>query len=136
MNSGLIYIVLAEFFWAGELLMVRKFFPNANPLFMTAMTAISAAVFYSPAIFIYKQKFTLPEWIMVALLGIFSFGIAQTLYVKGIQTGPSSFSIALATLTLPLISVIMSLIFFKEPITSKIVIGSLLMIAGFLFIST
>lgn len=136
MNTGLLYIVLAEFFWAGELLLVRKFFPNANPLFLTAMTAASAAVFYSPAIFVYKQKFTLPEWIMVALLGIFSFGIAQMLYVKGIQTGPSSFSIAIATLTLPLLSVLMSLVFFKEPITSKIVIGSLLMIAGFLFIST
>lgn len=136
MNTGLLYIVLAEFFWAGELLLVRKFFPNANPLFLTSMTALSAAIFYSPALIAYRQKFTVFEWVLVALLGIFSFGIAQTLYVKGIQTGPSSFSIALATLTLPLISVVMSLYFFKEPITLKIVIGSVMMIVGFLFISS
>jgi drug/metabolite transporter (DMT)-like permease len=136
MNTGLLYIVLAEFFWAGELLLVRKFFPSANPLFLTAMTAVSAAVFYSPAIIAYKQKFTAAEWIMVALLGIFSFGIAQMLYVKGIQTGPSAFSIAIATLTLPLLSILMSLVFFKEPVTSKIIIGSILMVIGFLFIST
>lgn len=136
MNTGLLYIVLSEFFWAGELLLVRKYFPDANPVFMTAMTSIVAAVFYLPTVFVTKQKFNAFEWFIIALLGLFSFGIAQILYIKGIQMGPSSFSIAVATLTLPLLSVLMSLFFFKEPITPKIIVGSVLMILGFLFIST
>ncbi len=136
MNIGLIYIVISEFFWAGELLLVRKFFPSANPIFITAMTSLAASVIYLPTILIYKQKFSIFEWFIVGILGLFSFGIAQIFYIKGIQLGPSAFSIAIATLTLPFLSVLMSLIFFKEPITLKIVIGSILMIIGFLFISS
>lgn len=135
MNIGLIYIVLSEFFWAGELLLVRKYFPNANPVFMTAMTSIVAAVFYLPTVFVYKQRFSLFEWLIIIVLGLFSFGVAQILYIKGIQNGPSAFSIAVATLTLPMLSALMSLIFFKEPITLRVIVGAGLMIVGFLIVS-
>lgn len=135
MNTGLLYVVLAEFFWAAELILVRKFFPTENSIFVAGMTSIIATILYIPTFYFSKIKFNQGNWVVLLILGLTSFFLAQIFYVKGIQNGPSAFSLALATLTMPLFAVIMGLIFFKETITVPVIVGGILMIAGFCLIS-
>lgn len=132
---GLIFIVIANFFWATELILVKKFFPTQNPFIVSAITCITASVFYLPTFFVYKQKFTFQEWVVLFILGLTSWFLAQLFYVTGIQKSQSATAATLVTLTMPFCALLMSMIFLKETLTIKTVIGGLLMLGGFLLVS-
>jgi len=53
---GLLFIVIANFFWATELILVKKFFPTQNTFIVSALTCIIASFFYIPTFIVYKQK--------------------------------------------------------------------------------
>ena len=135
MNTGLIYIVIAEFFWALELILIRKYFPTQSSILIAGLTSIIASLFYLPTFLFAKEKITTGNWLILFILGLTSFFLAQIFYVKGIQEGPSAFTIALATLTMPLLALIMATIFFKESISTSVLVGGALMIVAFLIIS-
>ena len=135
MNIGLIYVVLAQFMWAGEIIIVRRFFPTQNPIFISAITSLTATVFYLPSAIVFKQKISLNEWLILLVLGFISFFLAQILYITGIQKGGNIYTIVLATLTYYLFAVILGIIFLKEPLSLKTILGGLLMIIGFIIIS-
>jgi drug/metabolite transporter (DMT)-like permease len=132
---GLLYVIIANFFWATELILIRKFFPTQNSFVISAVTCIMASLFYVPALFVYKQKFSVNDWIILAILGFTSWFLAQLFYVTGIQKSPNAALATLATLTMPFCALIMGIIFLKEPLTIKAIIGGIFMIAGFLVIS-
>jgi len=132
---GLVFIIIAQFLWALELILIRKFFPTQNAVFVSALTCVIGALFYLPALFIYKQSFTPREWIVLIILGITAWFLALICYVYGIQKSPSAFLATLATLLMPLFAVIMGAIFLHENVTVRSIIGGILMIAGFLIIS-
>lgn len=132
---GLIFIIIANFFWATELILIRKFFPTQNSFIISAITCIMASIFYAPAFFFYKQKFEPRDWIVLGILGFSSWFLAQLFYVTGVQKAPNAALATLATLTMPLCALIMGVLFLKEPFTLKAIIGGVFMIAGFLVIS-
>lgn len=132
---GLIYVIIAQVFWALEIILVRKFFPTQNSYIITAMTSIIASVCYAPFLVFFKQKFTVFEWVMLIILSLTSLFFAQIFYVKGIQQSPSASVVAFTTLCMPLIAAIMSIFILKEPFTIRLVIGGLVMVVGFLIIS-
>lgn len=132
---GLIYIVIAQLFWATEIILIRKFFPTLNSLFLSAIGCVIGSLFYLPIIFINKVKLSLNEWIIIIVYSMTSWFLAQIFYVTGIQKGANAFSVSMATLTLPLFAVILGAIFLKEPFSLKAVLGGLLMIIGFIIIS-
>lgn len=135
MNTGLIYIVLAQLFWSTEMILIRKFFPDVNSLFLSAIGSVIGSIFYLPVLFAVKQQVSLKNWIILIIYAFTSWFLAQIFYVSGIQKGLSTFSISLATLTLPIFSIILGAIFLKEALTLRVVIGGVFMIAGFLIIS-
>ena len=132
---GLIYIVFAQFFWAAELVLVRKFFPNNNPIFLSAVGCVIAALFYLPTVFVIKQKMEVKDWGIIIIYALTSWVFAQVFYITGIQKGQNAFVITLTTLTMPLFAIILSSIFLKETITIKAVFGGIFMIIGFLILS-
>lgn len=132
---GVFLIIIANFFWATELVLIRKFFPTQNSFVVSAITCLMASLFYAPAFFIFKQKFELRDWIVLAILGFTSWFLAQLFYVTGIQKTPNAIVATLATLTMPLCATILGIIFLKEPLTVKAVIGGAFMVAGFLVMS-
>lgn len=132
---GLVYIIIANFFWATELILIRKFFPTQNSFVVSAITCIMASLFYAPTLLVYRQKFEVKDWIMLAVLGFTSWFLAQLFYVTGIQKSPNAVLATLATLTMPLCAFIMGIVFLKEPLTVKAIIGGVFMVAGFLIIS-
>lgn len=135
MNIGLIYVVLAQFMWASEIIIVRRFFPTQNPIFISAIAALTATVFYLPSAIVFKQKISLNEWLILLVLGFVSFFLAQILYITGIQKGGNIYTIILATLTYYLFAFILGAFFLKEPLSLKTILGGLLMIIGFIIIS-
>lgn len=132
---GLIYVIIAQSLWALELILVRKFFPTQNPILMAAMTSIIGSAFYAPFIFIYKQKFTSVEWIVIIVLALTAWFLAQVFYVKGIQMSTNAYLASVVTLTMPLLAAIMSIVLLKETITVRMIIGGIIMATGFLVIS-
>lgn len=135
MNTGLFYVVIAQFFWATELILIRKFFPHVNSIFLSAVGSIIGSMFYLPTLFFVKEKVSADNWIILIIYALTSWFLAQIFYVTGIQKGVSAFAIALVTLLLPVFAFIMAAIFLKEPLNLKIIIGATFMIIGFLIIS-
>ena len=135
MDIGLIYIIIAELFWATEIIFVRKFFHNVSPLFVASIGSIIGSLFYLPIFLSSKEKLTLNGLAVIALYAFTSWFLAQIFYVSGIQKSTNGTAVTLAVLSLPLFTLILSAIFLKEPLTLKIIIGGIIMIIGFLVIS-
>lgn len=132
---GLALVIIANFFWALELILIRKFFPTQNSFVVSAITCVLASIFYAPAFIFYKQHFTMKDWIVLGILAFTSWFLAQLFYVTGIQKSQSAILTTLATLTMPLCALVMSVVFLKEEFTPKAIIGGICMIAGFLIVS-
>jgi len=135
MDIGLIYIIIAEFFWATEIIIIRKYFPTLNPYFLSAIGSIIGSFFYIPVLFVTKQKLTVNNWIVIILYALTSWFLAQMFYVLGVQKSNNSIGITFSVLSLSLFTLIFSWIFLKEVITIKSIVGGLMMIIGFLIIS-
>lgn len=135
MNIGIIYILIAQLLWATELILIRKFFPTMNSFFLSAVGSVIGSLFYLPTLFIFKEKVTPKHWLILFIYAVTSWFLAQIFYVSGIQRGTSAYAITLATLTMPLFTFILAAIFLKEALTFKVIIGGIIMMAGFLVIS-
>lgn len=133
--KGLIFIVIAQLCWAGELVMVKKFFPQANPIFMLLVSSVVGILFYAPLFFLSGQKIENNNIVLLVALGLLSWIIPQILYVKGIQLAPNAFVATMTTLVMPLFSILLSAIFLKEAITWKFAVGGTFMIVGFIILS-
>lgn len=134
MDTGLIYIIIAELFWATEIIFIRRFFPDVNNLFVAATGSIIGSLFYLPIFFATKQKISWQSWAIMAIYAFTSWFLAQIFYVSGIQKSTNGLAVAFAVLSLPLFTLILSAIFLKESLTPKLIIGGALMILGFFFI--
>lgn len=135
MNIGLLFIVIAQLLWSTEMILIRRFFPEMNSLFLSAIGSVIGSIFYLPFLFTIKENISSKSWLVLVAYALTSWFLAQIFYVSGIQRGLSTFTISLATLTLPVFSILLGSIFLKETITFKMIIGGLLMIIGFLTIS-
>ena len=135
MDIGLIYIVFAQLLWATELILVRKFFPGMNAFFLSAVGSVIGTMFYLPGLFIFREKVSAGNWIILIIYAVTSWFLAQIFYISGIQRGLNAFTVTLATLTLPVFAVIMGIIFLKETLTLRAIFGGILIVIGFLIIS-
>lgn len=135
MDIGLVYIVFAQLLWSTELILVRKFFPDMNPFFLSAIGSVIGTIFYLPGFFFFKEKVSGGNWVVLLIYAITSWFLAQIFFIAGVQRGLNAFTVTLATLTLPVFSVIMGMIFLKETLTLKAVFGGILIVIGFLVIS-
>ncbi len=132
---GLLYIVLAELFWATEIIIIRLFFPSLNSLFVSAISCVIASFFYIPTLFFIHEKLITKDWIMLVVLSFTTWFLGQIFYVKGVQKGTSAFFVSIATLSLPLFSILFGFLFLKESLSIKSLIGATVMVAGFIIMS-
>ncbi|PIY69003.1 hypothetical protein COY90_02950 [Candidatus Roizmanbacteria bacterium CG_4_10_14_0_8_um_filter_39_9] len=68
---GIVFIIIAQFLWALEFIIIRKFFPTQNSFVISAITCVFATLFYVPAFVMQKVKFSLREWILLGVIGFF-----------------------------------------------------------------
>ena len=132
---SILYVIIADIMWAGEIIFTKKFFSNRSPVLVAAVASFFGALFYIPTLITIKEKVTLRDLVLLAIMGIFVYVVPQICYVKGIQETKSSIAISLATLTVPIFTSLFSIFILKEPITVKLIVGSVLVAAGFIVVS-
>ena len=132
---AILYVIIADILWAGEIIFTKKFFMGRNPVIVAAFASFCGSLFYLPALLTVKEKITLRDIGLFAIMGIFVYVVPQILYVKGIQENKSAIATSLASLTIPIFTAIFSIYVLKEAVTIKLIMGSLLVAAGFVIVS-
>jgi len=132
---GILYVILADLLWAGEIIFTKKFFSGRSPVLVAAFASFSATLFYLPTLLVVREKITTRDLILFAIMGVFVYVIPQIAYVKGIQETKSAVAISLASLTLPIFASLFSILILKETISLKLVLGSILVAVGFVIVS-
>lgn len=132
---AILYVIIADILWAGEIIFTKKFFSNRNPVLVAAFASFFATLFYLPTLAMVREKITPRDIVLFIIMGIFVYVVPQILYVKGIQETKSTIAISLATLTVPIFTSLFSIFILKEAITLKLIIGSVLVAAGFIVVS-
>jgi len=132
---GIIYVIIADILWAGEIIFTKKFFNNRSPVLVAAFASFFGALFYLPILATVKEKITPRDIVLFIIMGIFVYVIPQICYVKGIQETKSAIAISLASLTIPIFTSLFSIFILKEVITFKLIVGSMLVAAGFIVVS-
>ncbi|MCX6730740.1 MAG: DMT family transporter [Candidatus Roizmanbacteria bacterium] len=132
---GILYVIIADILWAGEIIFTKKFFSDRSPVLVAAFASFFGALFYIPTLITVKEKITSRDIILFVIMGIFVYVIPQIFYVKGIQETKSSVAVSLVSLTIPIFTSLFSIFVLKEAITLKLVIGSILVAGGFIVIS-
>ena len=134
-TMGILYVILADILWAGEIIFTKKFFSNRNPVLVAAFASFAASLFYLPTLLTVKEKVTSRDFVLFAIMGILVYVVPQIAYVKGIQETKSAVAASLASLTIPIFTALFSVFILKEPISAKLIIGSILVAAGFVVVS-
>ncbi len=132
---GIVYVIIADLLWAAEIIFTKKYFSNRSPVLVAAFASFFATLFYLPTLAVVKEKITPRDLILFAIIGIFIYVIPQIMYVKGIQETKSAFVVSLAGLTIPIFTSLFSILILKEAISLKLIMGSVLIGAGFIVVS-
>jgi len=132
---SIIYVIIADILWAGEIIFTKKFFSGRSPILVAAFASFFATLFYLPTLIMVKEKITSRDIVLFIIMGIFIYVIPQIFYVKGIQETKSAIVISLASLTIPIFTSLFSILVLREMITIKLVVGSILVAIGFIVVS-
>jgi len=132
---GILYVIIADILWAGEIIFTKKFFNGRSPVLVAAFASFFATLFYLPTLVMVKEKISPRDIMLFIIMGIFVYVIPQILYVKGIQETKSAIAISLASLTIPIFTSLFSVFVLKETVSMKLVFGSMLVSVGFLTVS-
>ena len=132
---SILYVIIADILWAGEIIFTKKFFSGRSPVLVAAFASFFGALFYIPTLLMVKEKITTRDIILFIIMGIFVYVIPQIFYVKGIQETKSTIALSLASLSIPIFTSLFSIFILKEAVTPKLVIGSILVAVGFIVVS-
>lgn len=132
---AILYVIIADILWAGEIIFTKKFFSNRSPVLVAAFASFFATLFYIPTLVMVKEKISTKDIILFIIMGIFVYVVPQILYVKGIQENKSAIATSLASLTIPIFTSIFSIIVLKEAASLKLIIGSIIVAVGFVVVS-
>ncbi|MCK9164168.1 MAG: DMT family transporter [Bacteroidales bacterium] len=101
-----------------------------DPLALTYFRVIGAAlVFWFASIFVKSEKLTKKDFLFLFLGSIFAISLNQTSFIVGLQTTSPIDASLIVTLT-PIITMLISAVYLKEPITTKKLIGVLIGCVG------
>ena len=105
-----------------------------DPLALTYFRVIGAAlVFWFASIFVKSEKLTKKDFLFLFLGSIFAISLNQTSFIVGLQTTSPIDASLIVTLT-PIITMLISAVYLKEPITTKKLIGVLVGCFGAIFL--
>jgi drug/metabolite transporter (DMT)-like permease len=132
---AILYVIIADILWAGEILFTKKFFAGRSPVLVAAFASFFATLFYIPTLLMVKEKITPRDILLFVIMGIFVYVVPQIFYVKGIQETKSAIAVSLASLTIPIFTSLFSIFVLKEVVSLKLIIGSILVTIGFIVVS-
>ncbi len=132
MASGDVLVLIGAFFWAGHILLINRLVSRMEALeiavgqFATcSILSLIAALLYEPALF----AGVVPAAVPILYGGLLSIGVAYTLQIVAQKTAhPAHASIILSMEAL--FAGVGGVLFLHEPLTRRLVIGGVLMLAG------
>ncbi|MEG2178357.1 MAG: DMT family transporter [Bacteroidales bacterium] len=130
-TKGHVAILVANIIFGVNVVISKSLMPEyITPLSLTFMRMIGAAlIFWFVSLFIKKEKIDRKDFGMIFLASMLGVLINQFFYIKGLSmTSPIEASIVI-TFT-PILTMLMSAMYLKEPITGKKTIGVLLGASG------
>jgi drug/metabolite transporter (DMT)-like permease len=132
MSGGDILVLIGAFFWALHILVVGRFATRMDALELAvgqfaacSLWSLAAALVFEPALFAGAVKAAIP----ILYGGVLSIGVAFTLQIVAQKTAhPAHASIILSMEAL--FAGIGGILILAEPLTARLVIGGILMLAG------
>lgn len=131
---GLVAVFCAPFFWAISTVWLKAGSANLGAEAASVMRIVPVAIILLTATYrapaaLRPGRFRLVDFLGAAIVGVFGMGVASLLYVSAIQDVGASRT-AILTATVPLFTLPLALIFLKERVTAKVVLGTLVCVAG------
>ena len=124
--------LLAAVCWTAEALLVRLAGDRVDPLMGTAYGCVAAGIMFGAYLAITGSLGVMELNLSAAyyvLAGVVSFTVGHYFYYAAISRSGASLSVSLAA-SYPLLVMLVSVIFFKEPVTLRTAAGALLITLG------
>lgn len=135
-SKGHVAILIVNIIFGLNIPIAKEVLSNGiiDPLALTYFRVVGAAlVFWFASIFIKSEKFTKKDFLILFLGSIFAISLNQTSFIVGLQTTTPIDASLIITLT-PIITMLISAAYLKEPITTKKSIGVLVGLSGALIL--
>ena len=130
--EGWVYALLAVICWGFEAIIVKAAGNGVDSLTGTGIGCIAAGIVF----FIYltgtgrlSTQVLNRSGLLYGLAGLVSFAVGHYLYYTAINKSGAALSASLVA-TYPLLTVMIAALFFREPLTVKSGIGTLLIVIG------
>ena len=129
-HKGHLLVLFANVIWGLNAPIAKQVLNNLSPMGVTTFRMIGAAMaFWILSLFLPKEKIEKRDRIRIFFASLFAVVFNQGLFIFGLsKTSPIDASII--TTTAPIITMIASAIFLREPITNKKVLGVIIGGAG------
>ena len=135
-SKGHVAILIVNIIFGLNIPIAKEVLSNGiiDPLALTYFRVVGAAlVFWFASIFIKSEKLTKKDFLILFLGSIFAISLNQTSFIVGLQTTTPIDASLIITLT-PIITMLISAAYLKEPITTKKSIGVLVGLSGALIL--
>lgn len=134
-KTGHLAILLANVIFGLNTTISKTLMPDeVSPMALTLMRMIGACVlFYIASLFIKKEKIEKRDFVMLFLAALFGIFINQFSFIHGLsKTSPIDASLVITIL--PILAMLISAAYLKEPITKLKILGVLIGATGALLI--
>ena len=137
-RMGLLAVFAAPLFWAISTVWLKAGSGNLGPEAASIMRIVPVAMILLAAMYrappaLRYGRYRLGDVVGAAIVGIFGMGVASVLYVSAIEDVGASRT-AILTATVPLFALPLAVIFLKERVTPRVVLGTLVCTVGIWFI--
>lgn len=127
-SKGHIAILTTNIIFGINIVIAKNVLSNGNidALALTYFRMLGATIaFWIASLFVKREKLTIKDFVILFFASLFGIVINQTSFIVGLKTTSPIDASLIITLT-PIITMLISAAYLKEPITSKKIIGVLI----------
>ncbi|MDD3286729.1 MAG: DMT family transporter [Bacteroidales bacterium] len=131
-SKGHIAILTTNIIFGINIVIAKNVLSNGNidALALTYFRILGATIaFWIASLFVKREKLTVKDFVVLFFASLFGIVINQTSFIVGLKTTSPIDASLIITLT-PIITMLISAAYLKEPITSKKIIGVLIGCSG------
>lgn len=138
-TTGILLLILSQLMWAVATVIGKKLLTQTSPLLFTAIVLLLSGLMFLPIIFFFDfnkeiKPFLTGNIVLIIIYTLFWLVLGELLFNAGLSRLSPTVA-ALLMFTLPLFTALISIIFLKEPLTLRLIIGAILILSGVFVIS-
>ncbi len=129
MTQGVIFGVISGFTFAILSILNRKYVVDYSSRVIAFYQDATAVFLLLPFLFILQPTFTLPDILLLGLLGVLFTGVAHTLFIGGLAHVKAQTASIIASLE-PVYGIITAALFLGEIPTLRVILGGLIILGA------